>query len=224
MLKLDTIQRKFPCFYNYLCVIKSELDRPNRDIKPTPTTANEWHRFGRHQSLEACEIAEKIIVGVLAQEDKYAVDTNGTLVSSGGTAGYCLVSIPNNSHYSIYYIQAILGSIQGEWLASLYGEIFRGGFIARGTKVLKQIPIRTIDFTNPDDAAAHNEIVKRQKALISFGDRIAAAGSNTRKSTPLKRQFELLKAEQQQAINNLYGMTAEEVTLIPNIKKLYATD
>lgn len=224
VIKLSTIQRKYPYFYNYLTVIRPELDRPDRDIKPTPTTANEWHRFGRHQSLEACEIAEKIIVGVLAQENKYAVDTNGTLVSSGGTAGYCIVSIPAGSHYSIYYIQAILGSIQGEWLASLYGEIFRGGFIARGTKVLKQIPVRTIDFTNPDDVAAHNDIVARQKSLISLGDRIAAAGNNTRKLTPLKRQFELLKTEQQRAINNLYGMTDEEVTLIPKIKKLYAAN
>ena len=222
VIKLSTIQRKYPYFYNYLSVIKPELDRPDRDIKPTPTTANEWHRFGRHQSLEACEISEKIIVGVLAQANKYAVDTNGTLVSSGGTAGYCLISIPADSQYSIYYIQAILGSIQGEWLASLYGEIFRGGFIARGTKVLKQIPVRTIDFDNPTDAAAHNEIVERQKALISLGDRIAAARNNVRKATPLKRQFELLKAEQQQAINNLYGMTEDEVSLIPKIKELYA--
>ena len=224
VIKLSTIQRKFPYFYNYLRVIKSELDRPDRDIKPAPTTANEWHRFGRHQSLEACEIAEKIIVGVLAQENKYAVDTNGTLVSSGGTAGYCLVSIPADSQYSIYYIQAILGSIQGEWLASLYGEIFRGGFIARGTKVLKQIPVRTIDFNNLADVTAHKEIVERQKSLISLGDRIAANGNNARKATPLKRQFELLKKEQQQAINNLYGMTEEEVSLIPKIKELYATD
>ena len=224
VIKLSTIQRKYPYFYNYLTVIRPELDRPDRDIKPIPITANEWHRFGRHQNLEACEIAEKIIVGVLAQENKYAVDTNGTLVSSGGTAGYCLVSIPADSHYSIYYIQAILGSIQGEWLASLYGEIFRGGFIARGTKVLKQIPIRTIDFNNPNDVAMHNEIVERQKSLISLGDRIAAAGNNTRKSTPLKRQFESLKVEQQQAINNLYGMTDEEVVLIPKIKELYAAD
>lgn len=224
VIKLSTIQRKFPYFYNYLRVIKSELDRPDRDIKPAPTTANEWHRFGRHQSLEACEIAEKIIVGVLAQENKYAVDTNGTLVSSGGTAGYCLVSIPADSQYSIYYIQAILGSIQGEWLASLYGEIFRGGFIARGTKVLKQIPVRTIDFNNLADVTAHKEIVERQKSLISLGDRIAAIGNNARKATPLKRQFELLKEEQQQAINNLYGMTKEEISLIPKIKELYAAD
>lgn len=224
VIKLSTIQRKYPYFYNYLSVIKSELNRPDRDIKPAPTTANEWHRFGRHQSLEACEIAEKIIVGVLAQKNKYAVDTNGTLVSSGGTAGYCLVSIPSDSQYSIYYIQAILGSIQGEWLASLYGEIFRGGFIARGTKVLKQIPVRTIDFNNLADVAAHKGIVERQKSLISLGDRIAANGNNARKATPLKRQFELLKEEQQQAINNLYGMTEEEVSLIPKIKELYATD
>ncbi|MDD7103392.1 MAG: hypothetical protein PUH87_04835 [Bacteroidales bacterium] len=224
VIKLDTIQRKYPYFYNYLSVIKPELDRPDRDIKPTPTTTNEWHRFGRHQSLEACEIAEKIIVGVLAQENKYAVDTNGTLVSSGGTAGYCLISIPADSQYSIYYIQAILGSIQGEWLASLYGEIFRGGFIARGTKVLKQIPIRTIDFNNTADVAAHKKIVERQKTLISLGDRIAVAGNNTRKTTPLKRQFDLIKAKQQQSINNLYGMTEEEVSLIPKIKELYAAD
>ena len=160
----------------------------------------------------------------MAQENKYAVDTNGTLVSSGGTAGYCLISIPADSQYSIYYIQAILGSIQGEWLASLYGEIFRGGFIARGTKVLKQIPIRTIDFNNTADVAAHKKIVERQKTLISLGDRIAVAGNNTRKTTPLKRQFDLIKAKQQQAINNLYGMTEEEVSLIPKIKELYAAD
>ena len=90
--------------------------------------------------------------------------------------------------------------------------------------MLKQIPIRTIDFNNTADVAAHKKIVERQKTLISLGDRIAVAGNNTRKTTPLKRQFDLIKAKQQQAINNLYGMTEEEVSLIPKIKELYAAD
>ena len=89
---------------------------------------------------------------------------------------------------------------------------------------MKQIPVRTIDFNNPTEVAKHDDIVDRQKKLISLGDRIAAAGNNVRKATPLKRQFELLKAEQQQAINYLYGMTEEEVSLIPKIKELYAAD
>ena len=224
ILSLSTIRRKYPLFFAFLQDAKEELSKPSRDIQPTPSNNNEWHRYGRHQSLEACEIAEKIIVGVLAQSDKYAIDKYGTLVSSGGTAGYCLISIPVDCKYSIYYIQAILGSIQGEWLASLYGEIFRGGYIARGTKVLKQIPIRTINFDNEDEKRFHDEIVKRQISLIRLGDKIAKITGNRRKQTPLLRQFNALKKEQQQSINALYGMTEEEVLQIPIIKDIYAAD
>lgn len=224
LISLTTIQRCYPLFYAFLMAAKPELNKASRDIQPKPATADEWYRYGRHQSLEACEVEEKMIVGVLAQADKYAIDNNGTLVSSGGTAGYCLVSVPSDSQYSIYYIQAILGSIQGEWLASLYGEIFRGGYIARGTKVLKQIPIREIDFTNQNEQNAHDDIVDRQKRLIELDDKISKAAKNRRGLIPLQRQFDLLKQEQQNVINMLYGMTNDEVSLIPKIKELYAAD
>ena len=224
LIPLTTIQRRYPLFYTFLMAAKPELDKASRDIQPKPTTADEWYRYGRHQSLEACEVEEKMIVGVLAQTDKYAIDNNGTLVSSGGTAGYCLVSIPSDSQYSIYYIQAIFGSIQGEWLASLYGEIFRGGYIARGTKVLKQIPIREIDFTDQNERNVHDDIADRQKRLIELGDKISKAAKNRRSLIPLQRQFDLLKHEQQNVINMLYGMTNDEVSLIPKIKELYAAD
>ena len=118
----------------------------------------------------------------------------------------------------------MLGSAQGEWLASLYGEIFRGGYIARGTKVLKQIPIRTINFADSKEKAAHDDIVARQRKLIRLGDKIVLAGSNKRKLTPLLRQMDRLKEEQQDAINALYGMSKQEESLIPRIKEIYAVD
>ena len=224
LIPLETIEKRYPLFYAYLMDVKSELSKPSRDIQPVPTTANEWYRYGRHQSLDACERKEKIIVGVLSLSDKYAIDKKGTLVSSGGTAGYCLVGIPADSQYSIYYIQAMLGSVQGEWLASLYGEIFRGGYIARGTKVLKQIRIPTIDFSNAEEKERHDDVVRRQKRLIVLGDKIASAEGNKRKQIPLLRQFNALKQEQQNAINVLYGMTESQVSKIPIIKKLYAAN
>ena len=224
LLKLKAIEKKYPEFFRYLTDFKTVLASPKRDIKPTPVKKDEWYRYGRSQSLEACEVKEKMIIGVLSQADKYAIDTNGTFVTSGGTAGYCMVRVPEGKYYSIYYIQAILGSIQGEWMASLYGEIFRGGYIARGTKVLKQLPIRTIDFTNVEDVALHDAIVDRQKRLIDLGDKMAGVKSNPRKLTPLRRQFDMLKTEQQHAINALYGMSEEEANKIPLIKELYAAD
>ncbi len=224
LLPLDTIKRAYPLLYAFLMDAKDLLSKSSRDIQPKPETENEWYRYGRHQSLEACEIAEKIIVGVLAQSEKYAIDHEGSLVSSGGTAGYCLISVPPSCRYSIYYIQAILGSIQVEWLASLYGEIFRGGYIARGTKVLKQMPIKAIDFSDPEEVAKHDDIVNRQRTLIRLGDKIASCNGNPRKLVPLERQFNALKQEQQKSINQLYGMSDNEVLQIPQIKELYATN
>ena len=36
---------------------------------------------------------EKIILGVLSSGDKYAIDNYGTLFTSGGTAGYCAITL-----------------------------------------------------------------------------------------------------------------------------------
>ena len=223
-IPLTEIQKKYPHLYDYFVAHKNILNSPKRDIKPIPTTPDEWHRYGRHQSLDACNLPQKIIVGVLSTGDKYAIDTYGTFISSGGTAGYCVVALPEDSQYSIYYLQAILNSKYMEWISSLYGEIFRGGFIARGTKVLKQLPVRTIDFTNAEEVATHNDIAERQKQLIKLGDKITANIGNRRKLTPLQRQFDVLKVAQKTAIRNLYGLTEDEDNQIPVIKEIYATD
>lgn len=216
LMPLSFIRQSYPLLYKFLSDFKSELAKPSRNIQPSPVTPDEWYRYGRHQGLEACDIKEKIIVGVLAQSGtgKYAVDTQGTLVSSGGTAGYCMISRPANCKYSIYYIQALLASRQGEWFATLYGEVFQGGYIARGTKVLKQIPIRTINFNDQDEVSQHNEISERQKKLIVLGEQIANAGRFPRNIHPLKREFEDLKDEQQKAIDRLYKLTDEEASSI----------
>ena len=223
MIPLDDIKRDYPKLYKYLLAHKNILNAASRDIKPVPTTANEWHRYGRHQSLDACNLPEKIIVGVLSTGDKYAVDSCSTFVSSGGTAGYCMIALPEDSPYSIYYLQAILNCKYLEWISSLYGEIFGGGFIARGTKVLKQLPIRKIDFENNDERLAHDSIADLQRQLIQMGDEIDAAHGNKRKLTILQRQFELSKKQLADFIMHLYGMEQYD-SIIPIIKEQYAAD
>lgn len=59
LISLQAIKRKYPLLHAFLQDAKAELDKPSRDIQPTPTNDNEWHRYGRHQSLEACEIRDR---------------------------------------------------------------------------------------------------------------------------------------------------------------------
>ena len=72
----------------------------------------------------------------MSSGEKYPIDFSKTLHTAGGTAGYCSIYLSDNSKYSIYYIQAVLNSRYVEWLIHLRGEVFRGGYVARGTKVL----------------------------------------------------------------------------------------
>ena len=220
VIPLTTIQKKFPLAYNYLQANKAVLNNSKRDIKPIPQMQNEWYRYGRHQSLDSCGLPQKIIVGVLSVGDKYAIDIHGTLISSGGTAGYCVVAIPENSEYSIYYIQTILNSKYLEWFSALYGEVFRGGYIARGTKVLKNLPIRKIDFTNTKEKSLHDKIVEVQKELINIYDQIDANAGNKRTLTPLQNQFAREKTNLEKLLAKLYDL-GEDDLLIPLIKELY---
>ncbi len=220
-VEIDKLKSTYPNTFAYLNYYKNKLDNPKRDIKPTPETDNEWYRFGRHQSLDKCDVPAKIIVGVLAKGNKYAIDYFGTLISSGGTAGYCMITLPDDFSYSVYYIQALLNSKYLEWFSALTGEVFRGGYIARGTKVIKKLPVRIIDFDNKDEKILHNKIASIQKELINIQGKIDKNSGNNRKVIPLQRQFGSQKKELDQALKTLYNL-GESDKLIPLISEIYA--
>ncbi|OYX27685.1 MAG: adenine methyltransferase [Flavobacteriales bacterium 32-35-8] len=220
IISLVDIQKKYPLAFDYLQKHKAILNNPKRDIKPVPLTKDEWHRFGRQQGLNISDKKEKILLGVLSSGDKYAIDNYGTLFTSGGTAGYCAITMPDKFDYSTYYIQAILNSKYVEWFVILTGEIFRGSYFARGTKVLNNLPIRKIDFANVKEKALHNKIVEAQKELISIQDKIDLNAGNKRTLTPLLGQFSREKTNLEKLLAKLYDLGSDDL-LIPLIKDLY---
>jgi hypothetical protein len=220
VISLLVMEKKYPLAFDYFQQHKTILNNPKRDIKPVPATKNEWHRFGRQQGLNILDKKEKIILGVLSSGDKYAIDNYGTLFTSGGTAGYCAITLPDNFNYSTYFIQAILNSKYVEWFVILTGEIFRGSYFARGTKVLNNLPIRKIDFANTKDKALHDKIVELQKELIKIQDEIDSNIGNKRALTPLLSQFSREKIALEKLLAKLYDLGNDD-SLIPLIKELY---
>ncbi|MDA3837479.1 MAG: Eco57I restriction-modification methylase domain-containing protein [Candidatus Delongbacteria bacterium] len=222
-VEIENLESSYPHAYAYLNHYKNVLNNSKRDIKPKPETDDEWYRYGRHQSLDKCDVPAKIIVGVLSQGNKYAIDYYGTLISSGGTAGYCMITLPNGCLYSIYYIQALLNSKYLEWFSALLGEVFRGGYIARGTKVLKKLPIRVISFEDQNDMDLHDEIAILQETLINLQGQIDQKSGNRRELVPLQREFRMKKNDLEIALTRLYNL-GEDDNRIPLISEVYATN
>ncbi|WP_419764398.1 MAG: Eco57I restriction-modification methylase domain-containing protein [Arcobacter sp.] len=219
-VSLNDLQANYNGLYRYFTHYKDKL--VSRDISPEANDFD-WYKFGRSQHLTSAICESKIIVGVLSNGYKYSIDYNSTFVSSGGTAGYAMIKIPNDSNYSIYYIQALLSSKYLEWFAYWYGEIFRGSFVARGTKVLNKLPIIKIDFSNATSKKLHDNISNTQKDLNNLQTRIDKNNGNKRKQTPLQRQFRTKKQELENLLKELYDLKDKD-NLIPNVSDIYAID
>ena len=223
LVDYEELKSNYPYLSSFLNIIRDKLDNNKRDIKPEPKTANEWYRYGRSQSLENCDVPIKLVVGVLSNGYKYSIDTKSTFISSGGTAGYCPINVPADCQYSIYYIQALLSSKYLEWFASIYGEIFRGGFVARGTKVLKRMPLVTIDFTNKASKNLHDDIANLQRNMNETFSNCEKVSGNQRAYVPLKREFERQKLTMKEKLIELFDL-GELDQQIPSISELYNKD
>jgi len=220
LVSLDELKINYNGIYSYFNKNKKKLKK--RKIQPKANKFD-WYKFGRSQHLTSAICESKIIVGVLSNGYKYSIDYNSTFISSGGTAGYAMIKVPSDSKYSIYYIQALLSSKYLEWFAYWYGEIFRGNFVARGTKVLNELPIIKIDFINTTAKRLHKDIATTQKKLNDIQVQIDNNTRNKRKQTPLKRQFGIKKLELETLLKELFDLDDED-NLIPNISDIYAID
>lgn len=217
-VKYDDMKTRYPKMFTFLGKLQKHLDNGKRSIKPDPATPNEWYRYGRSQGLENCDVPKKLIVGVLSNGYKYSIDEHQTFVSSGGTAGYSIINVPTSCNYSIYYIQAILSSKYLEWFASIYGEVFRGGFVARGTKVQTRMPIPKIDFDDASQKAKHDRIADLQ---LEMNKRYAEISKSTeRTQIILQRQFETMCEKMDLLIQQLFDL-GDFDKHIPSVKEIY---
>ena len=79
--------------------------------------------------------------------------------------------------------------------------------------LLSQLPIRTIDFNNPDDKAKHDKMVKLIDRMLDLNKKLAAAKVPAEK-TRIQRQINNTDNQIDKLTYNLYGLTPEEIAIV----------
>ena len=82
---------------------------------------------------------------------------------------------------------------------------------------LRRLPIRTIDFDNPDDVAKHNNVVKLVQRMLDLHKRLAAAKVPAEK-TRIQRQITTTDNQIDKLVYDLYGLTEEEIGIVEGDK------
>lgn len=204
VLSQAALRRSFPLGWAYLRHYRTVLE--DRDVSPPPPVGV-FYAFGRHQALETVFTRPKIIYSVNQTGDKYAFDTVGVAVASGGTAGEVMVLNPRDG-YSLEFIMGLLNQRAIEYFVRKRGSPFRGGYYSRGSAVLADVPVPVLDL--PGNAAhvrAHDEIVQNVRDIVQLKSRLATAAG--RAVNQLHRQLQTAECKLEQRFDALWGFTGQ---------------
>ncbi|RIK62042.1 restriction endonuclease subunit M, partial [candidate division KSB1 bacterium] len=169
----------------------------------------QWYCYSRNQALEVVSNA-KILTADLNPSANYCFDELGKACFPGGAAGGYGI-ILNQSEY--LYILGLLNSKAVDYYHKQISTNFRGGWYGYDAKVIRNIPIRTINFSDPADKTRHDRMVALVERMLALHQQLAAAKVGHDK-TALQRQIEATDKQIDQLVYELYGLSEEEIKII----------
>ena len=159
--------------------------------------------------LRACDYYEefekpKIILPDISLCGNFTLDDEGKFYSVNTT-----YIIPLGDKYLIGILNSLLTMFYYRHLSSSY----RGGYLRFIYQYLVQLPIRTIDFSDPADVARHDRMVSLVERMLALHQELAAARTPTQK-TMLQRQIEATDRQIDRLVYELYELTEEEIAIV----------
>jgi type I restriction-modification system DNA methylase subunit len=209
LIDIQTMKRDYPGTYQYLSdcydllVPKCLNNGTGRDIKNA--TQDNWYQYGRTQALTAFVDTPKLIVRVLSKQPMYAYDMQDMLIASGGTAGYCAIAAREGGKYCLAYIQAWLAHPYTEKLLRTMGSDFEGGFTARGTYLLKQVPFVELDLDDPSQKASYDKVVSCTNRIYALNEELKPGISGAAREV-IEREKETLIGRIEARIAGIYQL------------------
>ena len=89
----------------------------------------------------------------------------------------------------------------------------RGGYYTLGSVYIETFPIRTINFSDPQDATRHDRMVSLVDQMLSLHKQLHEART-PHEQTSLQRQIEATDGQIDALVYELYGLTEEDIKIV----------
>jgi type I restriction-modification system DNA methylase subunit len=196
--------RNYPKAHAYLRENFSYLrDRENGKFKNS-----KWYGYGRAQNIELMLIP-KILVPDIADRSAFALDENGEYAF---TSGYGVI-LKNSIKESPKYILGLLNSKVLDFYLKSVSTTMRGGFFRYFAQFVEQLPIRAIDFANPEDKAMHDRMVQLVERMLDLHKKKQQANADSEKEL-FEHQIKATDNEIDGLVYKLYELTEEEIRIV----------
>ncbi|MEI6841612.1 MAG: N-6 DNA methylase [Methanomicrobiales archaeon] len=214
LLTEKELAENYPNTWEYFKLNKSLLEsRENGKWKH-----KQWYAFGRNQNLTEMD-REKILTPSIANGACFTFDSKDYFYfmgsGGGGGGGYGITLIPEEK-MSYYFLLGILNSKLSTFYIRKISSTFRGGYIALNRQYIEQLPIRTINFSDPADVTRHDKMVTLVERMLDLNKQLPEARTD-QEQTFTQRRIAATDKEIDDLVYELYGLTEEERKIVEGI-------
>lgn len=199
LLCKDAMQRRFPYAFDYLNTNRDALAlREKGRFK-----GENWYAFGYPKSMTLFR-GLKIVVPDYNNEASFTLDDGGHFFKTG----YGI--IVKDSQLSPLYVLGLLNSkLLFAHLVSI-GTSLRGRYVRFWTQFIEQLPIRTIEFSDPADEKRHAKMIRLVESMLALHKQKAAVKTQVELDT-CQRQIDSTDKQIDGLVYELYELTTEEI-------------
>ncbi len=206
LLPETSLQADYPLTWAYLKDNKKYLE----DREDGKMRGASWYSYGRNQALDVMPLP-KIFTPDIAAHASFSLDATGDIFFTGGVAGgYGILVSPE---YSREYILGLVNSKLLEWFIRQTATQMRGGYYSFESRFIRNLPIRTINFSDPTDKTRHDKIVELVERMLSLHKRLSDARMPHDKTT-LQQQINITDQQIDRLVYEQYGLTEEEIKIV----------
>jgi len=199
------LRKRFPRTWKYLRAHKTALEeREGGRMK-----GKDWYAYIYPKNLDQFDLL-KITTPDVASRASYGYDSEGKYYFTGGAAGgYGIVPkegvVPQ-------YVLGLLNSRLLDWYLHQISSRFRSGYYSYEARFIRQLPIRRIDFDDPQDVKMHDDLVAMVERMLDLHKRLKDAKGEEERN--LERQIARTDGQIDKLVYELYGITEEERKII----------
>ena len=208
LISQSVFQEQFPLAWNYLVRNKKLLQNREKNA----FNDAQWYRFGRNQNIGVWEQRKLLVPYMITELCAYDDISTKMYFINVTTGGYGLTIIPGSFSYP--YLCGLLNSKLLDFYLKHISTTFHGGYFAANKQYIEQLPIRTINFSNPEDVKHHDQMVALVERMLELHRRTPL--------TPLEqdhlaREIAATDAQIDRLVYELYGLTEEEIRIVEGV-------
>ena len=203
-------QNIFPLTWAYLEECKSRLSSRNKG-----NMGKDWYGYVYKKNHTRFD-SQKLLVPSLATGSCFSADLEGKYYfvgsGGGGGGGYGISLLPETNINYLYLLGVLNSKLISAYLKTI-STSFQHGYIALNRQYIEQLPVRTINFSDPAEKAQHDKMVSLVERMLALHMSHKSA-HNPQEADRLTREVESTDKAIDGLVYQLYGLTEEEVKIV----------